>query len=35
MKERAEAISGKLAISAEPGKGTNIQVIVPAKGEKS
>jgi signal transduction histidine kinase len=29
MKERAEAISGSLAIDTEPGKGTTIRVIVP------
>jgi signal transduction histidine kinase len=31
MKERAEAIDGKLILTSEPGKGTSIQVAVPVK----
>ena len=31
MRERAELVSGKLAIASEPGRGTTVSVVVPAE----
>jgi signal transduction histidine kinase len=34
MRERARMMNGFLAISSEPGKGTNVELIVPVNGKK-